>query len=258
MLYNQLLHQRKKANKTNTKSADNPDESHSDQLDHQIKDLLSSVELVIIRLVKKPSNDLTDLDDQHSDDHTPHTSITSNPHNSHKRVDGCFIQSTMVHNIKCEVHWVDLDQFVEVMQDLAAIHYHLKSLRITGIPMKKEHNRANYDVVLLYPSDSHLTHGGYVDYLPLGSRQCLDKNELKLQWKTTEKGYDFGALDCTCVHRLTPLSVCFFCIIINNPNQLCILSILPSCTSLCLSLYPHTHHYDHIITILIPSPSSFS
>ena len=186
-----------------------------EDIHQQIKDLLSCCELIIIRLQRSKR----DGDQMIS-------SSSSSPSSSaitiHERGEGGegdgekekgkgkgnYIKKRIVKNIATEVHWVEIDQFVEVMQDLASIHYHLKSLRITGIPMKKEHARANYDVVLLYPSDNHLLSGSDDDHLPLGSHRCLEKmNELKLQWKTTEKGFDHSSLDCTCVHRLTPLSV---------------------------------------------------
>eukprot|EP01102_Stenamoeba_stenopodia_P017185 TRINITY_DN6123_c0_g1_i2.p1 TRINITY_DN6123_c0_g1~~TRINITY_DN6123_c0_g1_i2.p1 ORF type:complete len:408 (-),score=68.29 TRINITY_DN6123_c0_g1_i2:79-1302(-) len=97
-------------------------------------------------------------------------------------------------------------------------------------------NRAIYEVILFHPADLHQTESKFMEYYnqsnvteesiqkvnerddlsssqsyvntvkSLGSKTILEENMISLQWKSTDRKLDVNTLNCSCVHRISPVN----------------------------------------------------
>jgi hypothetical protein len=69
-------------------------------------------------------------------------------------------------NLTLRVHEIDEKTIVQVFSELATIHFCLRGLRITDIPMKDSSadSRAIYEVLLLHPANDHVSQRSFEEY----------------------------------------------------------------------------------------------
>lgn len=113
-------------------------------------------------------------------------------------------EKIQIGDVKCTVNLISGDNLLKAIQNIVCIHFHLRCIRITGIPMKTESDkgRNTYDVLLFHPADSHsLSYNSQCDPLSF-----IGNSEITLQWKM-DKNLNKSTMTCNCIHRLTTVSV---------------------------------------------------
>lgn len=109
-----------------------------------------------------------------------------------------------VGDTKCILNIISGDDLLKIVQNIACFHFHLRCIRITGIPMKTDSDkgRNTYDVLLFHPADNHsLSYNSQCDPLSF-----IESSEITLQWKM-DKNINKTVFACSCIHRLTTVSV---------------------------------------------------
>lgn len=127
---------------------------------------------------------------------------------------------------------VETSSMRSAMLDLAQIHLDLISIKVSGIPMKKNNassnSKENFDVVFLSQGAVHITPQVVMeDTKETGSssfvlgRQLqspfMQRREMQLEWSKLDKATSPHMLPCRCVHRVSPYDLC------SNPT-ICLLT----------------------------------
>eukprot|EP00743_Colponemidia_sp_Colp-15_P007255 GILK01007833.1.p1 GENE.GILK01007833.1~~GILK01007833.1.p1 ORF type:complete len:696 (+),score=138.39 GILK01007833.1:36-2123(+) len=106
--------------------------------------------------------------------------------------------------------------------------FNLRQLRVTGIPMKEAAGtgqRVDFDVLLLHQAGDHIDVNRFMHPVTVDTAatslwsdsdviQLMNRREVVLQWKPTDKKMNMQKLECRCIHRLTvkitshPATVC--------------------------------------------------